>query len=264
MPKITLDSAHILVTRPAHQAENLCRLISDAGGNPVRLPCLAIVPVEHDNAEQERLAGMAHVDWLIFVSANAVTMHQYYLDNAKMPRLRYDKCAAIGAATAEAMRQAGYPVAVVPHQGYDSEALLVRPELQAMAGQNVLIVRGAGGREVLAETLAARGAQVSYMDVYQRAKPITDASSVLNLLKQNQLAAVTITSGEALTNLLALLDGQQGRLLQLPLIVISDRIAHLASAKGFNQITVSDGPSDAAILQALTKSLSGAGRGRID
>lgn len=253
-----LNGAHVLVTRPLHQANHLSRLISEQGGIAVRLPTLEIVPVDDTGKIEHSLAILDKFQWLVFVSANAVTMHHYYLDGGRMPHARYMRFAAIGAATAQAMALAGLPVDLVPEQGYNSEALLAMPQMQRIAGQAFLIVRGEGGREELAETLRSRGASVDYLDVYKRVIPAIDHADVLLLLAQGGLNAVTITSGEALQNLLIMLGENYHRLLfAIPLIVVSDRIGQMAADRGFKQIVVAASPSDAAILEAVTKCLTG-------
>ena len=253
-----LNGAHILVTRPAHQAENLSRLISEQGGIAIRLPTLEITAVDDVDKIKHSLTFPDKFQWLVFVSANAVTMHNYYLDGGRMPHAQHTRFAAIGAATAQAMALAGLPVDLVPEQGYNSEALLAMPQMQQIDGQSFLIVRGEGGRDELAATLRNRGAIVDYLDVYKRVIPAIDHSAVLLLLTQGRLDVVTITSGEALQNLLIMLGGNYHQMLfAIHLIVVSDRIGQMAADMGFKQIVVAASPSDAAILEAVTKCLTG-------
>jgi uroporphyrinogen-III synthase len=77
------------------------------------------------------------------------------------------------------------------------------------------------------------------------------------------LNAVSITSGEALQNLLLMIDAvSASSLKKLPLIVVSDRIKELAQQLGFEQVLVSLQPTDAAILQTLTTLSNGENSGR--
>lgn len=247
-----LNGARVLVTRPAHQADNLCQLIAGHGGVPVRLPTLAIAPVDNALAIRQTLAHLNNYQWLIFISANAVTMHGYYSDGVKMTQFGSAQIAAIGKATAAALAAAGLPVDLVPSNGYNSEALLAMPQLQNLHGQRCLIIRGVGGREELATSLKQRGASVDYLNVYQRVMPETDNSEVSLLLAQNQLAAITITSGEALHNLATMLASQQAHLFEVPLVVVSERIKTIAADQGFKRIAVTEHPSDEAILKTVT------------
>ena len=125
------------------------------------------------------------------------------------------------------------------------------PQLQAIAGQKVLIVRGEGGRETLADNLRAKGANVEYLTVYKRMLPTLDNTDLNQLVAKQQLL-ITITSGETLQNLIALVNtSQQATLRELPLVVISDRIKHLAEDLGFKRIVVTSRPDNAAILETI-------------
>jgi len=253
-----LNRAHVLVTRPAHQAENLSRLIEAQGGVAVRFPTLAIAALDDASAIQNTLAHLDRYQWLVFVSANAVTMHSYYSDDGKIKKIKSVRIAAIGKATAQALALAGLPVDLVPESGYNSEALLAMPQMQQMKGQSCLIVRGEGGREELATTLRSRGATVEYLDVYKRIIPGIDSSQVSFLLAQDKLDVITITSGEALQNLLIMLEEKHHqRLFEVPLVVVSNRIRQIAVDIGFKQIAVTDSPSDVAILKTVTMCVTG-------
>ncbi|MDD5632949.1 MAG: uroporphyrinogen-III synthase, partial [Methylococcales bacterium] len=170
-----LNGARVLVTRPAHQAENLSRLIEEQGGVAVRFPTLAIVALDDSSRIKSTLANLDKYQWLVFISANAVTMYGYYSDSDKMAKFKSARIAAIGKATAQALVLAGLPVDLAPEAGYNSEALLAMPQMQQMNGQRCLIVRGEGGRDELAVTLRSRGANVDYLDVYKRAVPVIDS-----------------------------------------------------------------------------------------
>ena len=253
-----LGGARILVTRPAHQAENLSRLIEACGGEAIRFPTLAIAALDTVGAIQNTLAHLDKYQWLVFISANAVTMHSYYSDGVKIAQFKSVRIAAIGKATAQALTLAGLPVDLVAESGYNTEALLGMPEMQQISGQHYLIVRGKGGREELATTLRSRGANVEYLDVYKRVIPDTDRSQVSLLLEQGKLDVITITSGEALQNLLIMLEEKHHqRLFVVPLVVVSTRIRQIAADMGFKRIAVTNSPSDAAIFETVTMCITG-------
>jgi uroporphyrinogen-III synthase len=253
-----LNGAHVLVTRSAHQAENLSRLITEQNGVAVRFPTLAIVAVDDFCTIQNTLADLDRYQWLVFVSANAVTMHSYYSDSGKMDQFKSVRIAAIGKATAQALALAGLPVDLVPESGYTSEALLAMPQMQQMKGQYCLIVRGEGGREELAATLRSRGANVEYLEVYKRTIPNVDSSQLSLLLAQDKLDVITVTSGEALQNLLIMLEEKHHhQLFEVPLVVVSNRIRQIAADMGFKRIAVASSPSDVAILETVTMCVTG-------
>lgn len=246
-----LRGVSVLVTRPAGQAEALCRLIEEKGGEALRFPALALEPVARESRAAAPLRGVRGYDLAIFVSANAAQFGLRLLQGtwpAQVP------VAAVGRATAAALTAAGVPVAVVPAARYDSEALLAHPALQRMAGKRVLIVRGAGGRELLREMLSQRGARVDYAEVYRRTLPnAADVGVLLDQWRGGGVSVVTATSEQILNNLCGLL-GEQGRelLLATPLVVISQRVAELARTLGFQHTAwVASEASDAGIVAAI-------------
>ena len=252
-----LNGANVLVTRPAHQAEKLSHLIEGAGGVAIRFPTLAIVSVDDPCRIQSTLSHLDRYQWLVFISANAVSMYSYYTDSDKMEKLKSVRIAAIGKATAQALAAAGLPVDLVPETGYNSEALLAMPQMQHVNGQRFLVVRGEGGREELADTLGSRGANVEYLDVYKRTIPGIDGSQVSLLIAQDKLDAITITSGEVLKNLLIMLEENHQRLFNVPVVAVSGRIGQIAADIGFKRIAVAHDHSDAAIFETVTMFVTG-------
>lgn len=246
---MTLSGQTILVTRPVHQAGGLMKAIEQAGGKAVLLPLIEIVPVENPQMFEQCWKSLEHYHWLVFISANAVNFA------ASMNGGRIDlpatlKVAAIGQATASALRQHNIAVNLLPDGGYNSEALLKAAAWQQLDGQRFLIVRGVGGREKLANTLRMRGAEVDYLEVYRRIRPNNNPEPVKKLLDRQQLSAIVLTSGEAVKNLSDILNQANG-LLSTPLVVISSRIAQIATRLGFETIKVSQGPSETAIIETL-------------
>ncbi|MGH8456650.1 MAG: uroporphyrinogen-III synthase, partial [Stenotrophobium sp.] len=158
----SLAGLRVLVTRPAHQADNLCRLIATLGGRPLRLPLLDIVPVPHAAGAQRLLDAARGFDWWIFTSTNAVE-YARSLAQGDWPA----QLAAVGLATAAALEAGGH-VVTTPLGAYSSEGLLELPQFQEIAGQSILLVTGEGGLEALAPVLRARGARVEVAAVYRR------------------------------------------------------------------------------------------------
>lgn len=254
-----LNGAMVLVTRPAAQAEMLCQLIQQGGGEAFRFPTLEIHAIDAPDAALAKAFGC---DWLVFTSSNAVDFALKAFDG-KMAHLQSVKLAAVGQATANTLQAAGLSVACVPETEFNSEGLLAQPAMQQVEGQRIVIVRGVGGREKLAGTLRERGARVDYLEVYRRDRPKVGNEQLVHALRKDRLRAITITSGEALENLLAMLDKTSADMARKQhLVVVSDRIGQLARDLGFEQVAVSPQPSDAAILETLTTLLNGENSGR--
>ena len=158
-----LEGLGVLVTRPEAQAGPLARRLASAGARVYRLPAVEVEPREDRARQRAALGPIDRFHWIVFISANAVRFGSALLEGRRDLRL-----AAVGPATAAALNHAGYRVALVPRGGFDSEHLLASPEFGHVQAQRVLIVRGGGGRELLAEQLMARGAEIAYAEVYDR------------------------------------------------------------------------------------------------
>lgn len=249
-PHMPLTGVGVLVTRPAQQADELCALIEAAGGHAVRFPTLAISAPPDAVAARAALAALEQYDLALFVSANAVDQALALRPAADWPvGLRY---AALGVGTARALARQGLPTPLTAPPPHDSEALLALPRLQDVSGQRILIIRGAGGRELLGETLRARGANVNYAEVYQRIRPDSDTRDILAAWMQGAVDIMTVTSGEALQNLVAMLGEPLGaRLLATPLVVVSGRMVQQALALGFASPRLAEAAGDAALMAAL-------------
>ena len=246
-----LQGCRILVTRPAAQAATLAAMIAGAGGEPVLFPLLEIGPADDPAPLDEATSHLDDYAIAVFISPNAV---EYSL-----PRILEQRAwpvqlqaAVIGPGTAAQLALHGIEQVVAPTARFDSEGVLELPAFQAerVAGKRILILRGNGGRELLAETLRERGAKVDCVTCYNRAAP-ADGDAILSRLRNNELDALTISSSEGLRNLLALLDTEALEDLNfLPLFVPHRRIAEVAAELGLFNVVLT-GPADAGILESL-------------
>lgn len=247
-----LAGRHIAVTRPAGQAESLCREIEARGGSPVRFPVLAIGAVE-DSAELEgAAAGLDRFDLAFFVSPNAV-LHAMpaLLKNGPLPPGL--TVATVGKGSERVLASFGLRDVIAPQSGFDSEAVLALPAFQGAAvnGKCVVIFRGDGGRDLLGEALRARGATVEYVTCYRRYCPRLDAELLLGPAREGQLDGISLTSSEGVGNLVAMVGEDGMRLLKTVTIFASHpRIAAHARAAGFERI-VETAPGDAGLIDAL-------------
>lgn len=192
-----LSGLGILVTRPARQAAGFAQKIAALGGSPVIFPAIVILPPDDRAAVDRAHAALGAYDIAIFISPNAV---EY---GAPDPRSWPPRLAtfAPGPGTAEALAATGIGGVRIPATTFDSEGLLELRELSEVRGKRVLILRGEGGREQLADTLRARGAQVDAVACYRRAQPRSDGQGLAEAFGIGSIDAVTITSSEALDNL---------------------------------------------------------------
>jgi len=242
----------VLVTRPRHQADTLCQLIEQQGWHAIRFPTLDIVALNNHKIKQQ-FETINQYQWLIFISANAVN---FALSANGGTIEHFKKCSiiAVGKGTEKALHSIGLSVDLIPEVHFNSEGLLATKEMSNVKGQAFLIIRGRGGRETLANSLRERGAVVDYMEVYAREKPVCNDSNVADMLQQKKLNVITITSGDALNNLMAMIAKElHDRLVSVPIIVISHRIKELAEQIGFKHISVTEKPGDTAIIETAVK-----------
>lgn len=211
-----LTGVRVLVTRPEAQSASLCAALEALGAVAVRLPVLQIEAIADNQDLQQVAANLAQIQKLIFISTNAVEYALPTLFAINPLILKKLSCFAVGKSTAQTLQAYGLNVKAAPPP-FNSESLLTLPELQVLSNERVVIVRGEGGRELLAESLKERGAQVEYCNVYRRVLPQLDKIP-------EQVDIILITSSEGLKNLTILL-GSCTWLRHTPLVLISERIA---------------------------------------
>jgi uroporphyrinogen-III synthase len=238
------------VTRPAHQAQALAALIRAAGGVPVICPVLEIQDMEDLGPLMALIDRLETFDLAIFISPNAVAKAMNLIQARRMLPSGL-RIAAVGKASARELAKFGVTQVIVPERRFDSEALLALPALQDVAGKRVVIFRGDGGRELLGDTLVARGARIEYAECYRRTRPRGGAEILLRAWARNELAAITVTSSEGLHNLFDMV-GSLGRqwLKKTPLFVPHERIAASARELGLHQVIVTE-PGDEGLVRGL-------------
>ncbi|WP_207061590.1 uroporphyrinogen-III synthase [Motiliproteus sp. SC1-56] len=261
MSHAPLTGERVLVTRPAHQADALCQHLQALGAEAVRFPTLAIHPCTPDNPQysslKQKFLDLDHYHAVIFVSANAARLGHEWIDSywPQLPlRIHW---LAVGQATARTLSELGIP-AQHPDQAMDSEALLALPILQELDHQRVLICRGEGGRELLAQTLQARGAQVDYAELYRRGCPTYSSADIESIIYKSPPTVMLVTSGEALDNLVRLCrqvnqQFEASALRRRLLVVPSPRVAEQAHQLGFEQVREAANATDGAMLEALQR-----------
>ncbi|QBC31004.1 uroporphyrinogen-III synthase [Pandoraea sp. XY-2] len=286
-----------ILTRPDGQAHALARALRAEGIDTLAFPLLHIAAQADPDtlaALDRALRSLASYALAVFVSPNAVThglarlallasldhrtsddltdvgAHVGDLWPAALP------VAVVGPGSAQALADAGIAAprhrVIVPPGGpaarFDSEALLAQLDLASLAGRRVLIVRGDGGRELLADTLRAGGAQVDLVSAYTRRAPAPDAAAWAALearLASPERCAWVLTSSEAVRHLATQLAARYGtrdgihtpgtpqvlaQILAARCFTSHVRIADAARAAGFDRITQC-APGDENLLAAL-------------
>lgn len=210
------------------------------------LPLLAIRPLPNGGELPEALAAMRPEDLVVFVSPRAVAAAA---EVRPLPDWPAAQVAAVGAATGRALSDAGCREALLPDGSEDSEGLLDRLGGLSMTDRRVWIIRGETGRELLAETLTARGARTQFVAVYRR-----ECAPAPERVPAGHDRLWIVTAPQALDCLAALApvaDDELSGLLDSTLLVINDRARDRARALGFRgPIALAGGPAPATLAEA--------------
>jgi uroporphyrinogen-III synthase len=256
-----LQGVRVLVTRPEHQARPLCRLLESAGASTLRLPVVDIRPAADLSGIRLEVGAIEAFDLVIFTSANAVRFGSALLDKGRDVML-----AAIGPATARALGEAGYRVAITPGAGFDSESLLLHPLLAHPAGRRILLIKGVNGRNLLETQLTERGAQVVVADVYKRERASHGAAALEALRGEfaaGKIQVVTATSVEIAVGLIDIATPAMRRDFdRVHWLVPGDRVAAALCERGVSgPILMANTAEDQDLVAAVVRwrsSVSGA------
>lgn len=243
----------ILVTRPSPAGEELVSRLRALGRVAWSFPLIEFSPGRELPGLQQRLAALAAGDMVFVLSRHAVTFANAHLQQIGAAWPGEPRYFAIGRTTALALHTVSGLDVRYPLDREISEVLLQLPELQSVQGKHALILRGNGGRELLAETLAARGAEVEICECYQRSAKFYDGAEEAMRWHTRGVTTVVVTSGEMMQQLFSLIPPwyRENWLLRCRLVVVSERLAHLARELGWQDIQVADNADNDALLRAL-------------
>ncbi len=240
--------ATVVVTRPTDDASRVADLLRSLGWPVWVQPIIGIAPLTEDTFSP--VPKLTADDRVVFISANAVAYGLPLLEmglNSSGATIL-----AVGERTAASLRTAGFD-AVVPAIA-NSEGLLALPELNDLSGHRVVIVKGEGGRQLLAEALTARSAEVLEYICYRREVELIDAEAFTEGLASLDGLIFQANSGETLTRLTELLtEGGQPNLRNEPVVVPSVRLASFAATLGWGSVWTADDASDQAFLDLLER-----------
>ncbi len=246
----------VLVTRPAGQGEELCERLRAEEFLPVHQPLLVIeFKAEPDPQQRQQIMDVDQYQHIIFVSSNAVHCGMAWIEQF-WPQLPVSlNWYAVGSASASLLESHGVPV-LCPSQ-MDSEGLLALPQLQDLRDQRLLIVKGDGGRGLLQQRLAERGGRVDELCAYRRCLPLLESGALSQLFADKQFAAVLLSSGEGLDNMVSLLGVRAVDIVAESLLVVpGQRVAELAAESGFQRIAVAENATDEAMMRVVVERCS--------
>ncbi|WP_322845225.1 uroporphyrinogen-III synthase [Pseudomonas sp. B33.4] len=240
----------LLLTRPAEDCAALAQTLAAQGVFSHCLPLLDIVALPVSDKIRQAIAQLPSCNAVIVVSKPAARIALDLLDGSRSLTMPWF---SVGAATAQILRDHGLDVSY-PADGDDSEALLLLPRLRealSQPGAQVLILRGEGGRELLAERLRELGASVEYLELYRRDLPAYAPQELPRRIAAERLNGLVVSSGQGFEHLRQMAGDVWPTVAQLPLFVPSPRVAELARAAGAQTVVDCRGASAAALLAAL-------------
>lgn len=248
MPPKSLAGRVVVITRPAGTAAPMARQVRARGGEPLALPGLSLRGTDDAQAVTRGLKEALRGDeLLVFTSPAAVRFA------ARLAPLRTRATVfAVGQGTARALRRHGVRAFAPDRQ--DSEGLLAHPLLRELRGHRVALIGAPGGRGLLREQFAARGAALRELHVYRRTAATLRRAHLDAVAGLPRSARVLLSSAEALENLRAQLPAPAwARLCAATAIASSDRLAQAAQAAGFVRVRIAASALAADLLDEAAR-----------
>lgn len=242
------NSLNILLTRPIEKSQLLAEELSPFANHIEVFPLLAYQPGS-DLPQLKQQLNQSTYHMIVFVSQAAVDFAFQHISHNDLNNIKH--IFAVGDATAKALIDVGITNPITPIL-HTSEGILALEILQNISSQNILIVRGNGGREYLKEQLQLRGANVIYTEVYKRVWRTNLAKSEVHKWKKENINCIVATSNALLQKTLELASSEHW-LKQCVWIVASKRIADNAKTKGLNKVINAQGASNIKIIKAINK-----------
>jgi len=247
-----------VITRPLHQAGSIQKKLEAADAHTILFPLLKITDPQDPARAKQQLAQLDSYDLIIFVSPNSVTQSLKWFDKSVLlnsSTISNTMVASIGKKTAAILQQHGITPDIVPEHHFNSEAFLALPEIQQLGTEQatlkkIAIIRGDGGRDLLHDTLLKRGADVDYIDTYQRYCPQTDANILKQHWQRKELDIIMLTSGSSVANLFKLTKDEDW-INHVTLLLGSQRMQQYVPDGFSGQLLIADDPSDETLFNKL-------------
>ncbi len=232
-----LNGLRVLNTRPLEQGQALSRAINSAGGIAIDFPTI-LIEATHPNWLRH-MPELTQINQAIFISTNAVHYFFNTLEKHNIDWPNNIQITAVGHATAEALSTRGFTSHHIPAIA-DSEHLLALKSLQQIQQQTILLIKGVGGRPVIAETLHTRDAYLIPLSVYRRVLPTMSEQYINSLWHDDAVDIILFTSQQTMNNLFTLFGKEASTwICSKPCLVISTRLEKEAALLGMRTIITS-------------------------
>ena len=239
---------HILITRPEGKGTELALALQQAGYRATQCPVLTLDYLTPSSSE---LSPLENADKIIFISQDAVHALLKLTPTINKAAQLY----AVGQQTADAVYEAFGRRAAVP-KNHDSEGLLELKTLQDVELDNIVLVKGEGGRTTIAKTLKQRGALLNQLVVYERTAIESEPGKWMDHWQTIDVEGIVITSNAAVDAIFnGLNESQLAWLKARQFYVASERIADYLKQQNVarTQIHIAAGASDSAMFACIDK-----------
>ncbi len=254
--KSPLKNLRILVTRPESQARDFMAQLEKAGAIPILLPTIKIVEPPSWEPADTAISQLKNYQWLLLTSINGVNC---FFQRLQEKGLNYRDCAhmttiSVGPKTARAAAEIGLKSDMIAKE-YAAEGIIELFADHDIKQQKILLPRALKARELLPESLRQKGAIVDVIPVYETIFPPASAELLNQLLSQENIDIITITSASSAANLVKHCHDPRTleKLKKLPTACIGPIAAKTATEVGLNVKIVAQDYTSEGLLTALTE-----------
>jgi uroporphyrinogen III methyltransferase / synthase len=250
--------AHVLVTRPTGQADELCRLLLARNVAPLVVPTVAIDTATAAAGLDAMISDLANVDWLVLTSANgaAALAARLVANGQRLPVTV--RVAAVGPATADTLTAAGIRVDHVPDQYL---TVAIAGGLGELRGRRVVLARADAATSGLHDALVARGAIVDEVIAYGTVEGPASSRDLLRAALQRDLDGIAFTSGSTVRGLMRLASPiDRARARAVPAFCIGPVTAGEARQSGFPIAAVAREHTAVGLAEAIVTTFARANR----
>ena len=192
-----LFGRRMVVTRAREQAARLTELLESNGAEVLELPFIRVSPDHDQSAVGEVMAGLATYEWIVFTSANGVRCFFDLFERAfdDIRCLGPMRIAAVGAATAQALRERHLKVDIAPEAANADALADAMLETEGLDSVEVLVITGNRNRPTLVQRLESEGrAIVDTLPLYKTEKTDLAEEPAAARLREEGADAILFTS----------------------------------------------------------------------
>ncbi len=248
-----MSGRRILVTRP--EGRELCDRLRALGWDARAIPTVAIRAVQPGGAFDAALGRLEAYDWIVVTSAAGVRAVFERLRRLRLPSPARPRWAAVGPATAAALRAEGVKVAFVPDRHLTTA---IADGLGEITGRRVLLPRADAASPDLPRLLRERGAHVDEVVAYRTVEGPEESREPLRRLLAEGIDAVVFTSGSTVHGFGRLVDDPVAALAGVLIASIGPVTARAAREMGLVPDVVAEEHTTSGLITALQRREAGA------